>query len=597
MTLLISTQAIEKSFGTEPLFSNISLGVFAQERLGLIGPNGSGKSTLLKILMGLETPDAGKVIRNHNVHVVYLPQADNFSAEQSVKSVLFESEAEILDDNTCQYRISQVAGESLFSDLAQKVSSLSGGWRKRLAIVRALLQEPDLLLMDEPTNHLDLEGILWLENILKQKNFALVLVTHDRYFLESITNVVVELSKIYPEGYFKSSGNYSDFLEQRGQFISNQLEKEQSLANKMRREQEWLQRMPKARATKAQYRIDQAAQLKTDLQQVRTANAQNKTVNIAFESTHRKTKNLVEMQNVAMSRNNKPLFHNLSLTLSPGKCLGLMGRNGSGKTTLMQLLAGTLKPDSGIIERAENLRIVFFDQKREQLNQNQTLLRALAPSGDGVLYQGQNLHVVAFAKRFLFTKEQLGQPVSRLSGGEQARVLIANLMLQAADILLLDEPTNDLDIPTLEVLEDSLSDFPGAVVLITHDRYLLDRLSDQLLYLDGQGNAESFADYAQWQQVTQKENLPPQTSAAISKNTSSPAKKPSALSYEERRELSRLPERIEKIENQITALEQQLHDPILQNNPERLQVLCQKIDEAKTKAALLYNRWEELEGR
>lgn len=595
MTLLISTQDVEKSFGIEPLFTHISLGIFAQERLGLIGPNGSGKSTLLKILMGLEKPDAGKVIRNGNVNVVYLAQADQFLAEQTIKSILFGEESDILDDNACLYRISQVAGDLLFPKLNQPIGSLSGGWRKRVGIVQALLKNPDVLLMDEPTNHLDLEGILWLENILKNIRFALVLVTHDRYFLENIANVMVELGKIYPEGYFKASGNYSHFLDQRTAFISGQLKKEQSLANKLRREEEWLRRMPKARTTKAQYRIDQAVQLKSDLQQVHTANmTQHRNVDIAFSATQRKTKNLLEMHHVSLSRGSKSLFTNLSLNLSPGKCLGLLGKNGSGKTSLMQLLAGSLTPDTGSIERAENLRIVFFDQKREQLNQNQTLLQALAPSGDGVLYQGQNLHVAAFAKRFLFSKEQLSQSVSHFSGGEQARILIANLMVQPADILLLDEPTNDLDIPTLEVLEDSLREFKGAVVLITHDRYLLDRLSDQILFLDGQGKAEFFADYAQWYTVTQTEST--NTKPAVTLNTSPiTTQKTSGLSYEERRELSRLPEKIQKIENQIAALEKQLHDPAKQSDTEGLLLLCKQIDEEKSKAALLYSRWEELE--
>jgi len=589
MTLLINTQAIEKTFGIQPLFSNISLAIAEYERVGLIGPNGSGKSTLLKIFMGLETPDEGKVVRNMSAHIVYLPQEDDFNATSSIKSILFQAHAHELTDEECMHQIREIAGEDLFADLTQNVGSLSGGWRKRLAIMQALLQHPDLLLMDEPTNHLDLEGILWLENILQKTSFAFVLVSHDRFFLENVVNSIVELNKVYPEGYFKTSGTYSEFLTRRDEFIAGQIQKEQSLSNKLRREQDWLQRMPKARTTKAQYRIDQAEQLKTDLQKVKASNAQNKTAVIDFEATHRKTKILVEAEQVGISRNNKLLFAKLNLKLSPGMCLGLLGRNGSGKSTLMSLISGDIKPDSGTIQRADNLRIVTFDQRRTKLDQNQILMNALAPGGEHVLYKGQHIHVVAWAKRFLFPAEQLRQPVSRLSGGEQARVLIANLMLQPADILLLDEPTNDLDIPTLEVLEESLREFPGAIVLITHDRFLLDRLSDKLLYLDGNGKAEFYADYAQWRQAIN----------AVETTTQMPVaqvvKKVKKLSYEEQKELNRLPARIQKAEADVVTLQQKLQDPTFATDVKRLAEYDKQIQLAKDKVTQLYLRWEELE--
>lgn len=591
MTLLINTQAIQKSYGVVPLFSNISFSVFAQERLGLIGPNGSGKSTLLKILMGLETPDNGKVVQNSNIKLAYLAQEDAFNPKDTIKTILFNTWGNELEETECQHRIWQVTGEKLFTNLGQKISELSGGWRKRLAITQALLQKPDLLLIDEPTNHLDLDGILWLEAILKKSQFAFILVTHDRYFLENTVNTVMELNKIYPEGYFKTSGNYSAFLENRETFIAGQIKKEQSLGNQMRREQEWLQRMPKARSTKAQYRIDKAEQLRADLLKVKTSNAQNKKAGIEFEATHRKTRALLEVHDVGISRNGQLLFEHLNLKLSPGMCLGLMGKNGSGKSTLMNLITGNLSPDSGSIERADNLRMVIFDQKREQLNQHQTLMRALSPSGDHVLYKGNNIHVASWAKRFLFGTDQLHHPVSRLSGGEQARVLIANLMLQPADILLLDEPTNDLDIPTLEVLEESLSEFPGAIVLITHDRYLLDRLSDQLLYLDGEGKTAFFADYAQWQQAT---NIA--SSAEVADTTSVKNKKHKKISYDEQRELSRLPDKIEKAEMNLAEMQIQLHHADVISDPQRLAELCGKIEVVKEKISAFYRRWEELGG-
>ncbi len=262
-----------------------------------------------------------------------------------------------------------------------------------------------------------------------------------------------------------------------------------------------------------------------------------------------------------------------------------MGRNGSGKSTLLSLLKGDITQDSGTIDRASNLRIVTFDQKREQLNQNQTLWRALAAESDNVLYKGQNIHVAAWAKRFLFPQDQLHQSVSRLSGGEQARVLIANLMLKPADILLLDEPTNDLDIPTLEVLEESLSEFPGAIVLITHDRYLLDRLSTQILYLNGHGKAEFFSDYNQWLQS----NKSTRTSSATKQT------KTKKLNYDQQKELNRLPAKLQKAEEDLEMLQNQLSAPEAINNPKRIEELCQKIIVAKEKVDQLYMRWQELD--
>lgn len=585
MTLFINALAISKSYGVAPLFSNISFGVFDSEKLGLIGPNGSGKSTLLKIMMGLEAPDSGRVTQNKMAHLGYLPQEDDFNPKNTIAQTLFGSLPNALDDVEYLHRIREVAGENVFSDLQQNVGALSGGWRKRLAIVRALLQKPDLLLMDEPTNHLDLEGILWLESILQQASFAFVLVTHDRYFLENTVNAVMELNRAYVDGYFKSEGNYSQFVQKREELIAGQISREQSLANKVRREQEWLEQNPKARTTKAQSRIDSAERLKGELRKISSSNAQNKKAGIDFDATDRKTKILIETDNLKISRHNKVLFEKLNLKLSPGLCLGLMGQNGSGKSTLLNILNGSILPDSGTVERAHNLRIVTFDQKREQLNQNQTLMEALAPDGDSVFYKGAMVHVAAWAKRFLFPNDQLRQSVSRLSGGEQARVLIANLMLKPADILLLDEPTNDLDIPTLEVLENSLREFSGAIVLITHDRFLLDRLSNRLLYLDGKGHAEFFSDYAQWLKATH---------FSVSENEPK-KKKIKKLTYEEQKELSKIEAKVKKAEMELETLQKQLEIVTTQADVPRITELGIKIKAAKEKVDHLYQRWAELD--
>lgn len=591
-TILVNCHAISKSYTIHPLFSSISLSFSEGERMGLIGPNGSGKSTLLKILAGLETQDTGMVTPRRDTRLVYLPQADHFDPDKTVEQTLVAALCGGAGDAEGFQRIRETASQMEFARTDQLVGTLSGGWRKRLAIARALIQQPDLLLLDEPTNHLDLDGILWLEELLKSPSFAFVLVSHDRYFLENVTNRIVELNRLYPEGYLRVEGNYSTFIERREAFTRAQDQQQEILSNKVRREIEWLRRGPKARGTKAKYRIDSAHELQDELSAVRGRNAQNRVAQIEFDATGRKTKQLLQTKRLTLDRGGRRLFANLDLTLSPGSCLGIMGRNGSGKSSLIHLLHGDLAPDSGSIERAYGAKIVLFDQKREQLDQNQTLKEALCPSADMVMFQGRPLHVVSWAKRFLFAPGQLTLPVSRLSGGEKARLLIARLMLRSADILLLDEPTNDIDIPTLEVLEESLREFPGAIVLITHDRLLLGNLSDRLLFLDGQGRAEFFADYDQWLSAQTTAGAPPASGKKSAKSSKDKTRK---LPYKEQSELNRMEQTIEKAESEAAAIREQLEDPAIMSDAERLGDLYAQLTEAQGNVRRLYQRWGELE--
>lgn len=584
---------MSKSYGAQPLFADISLQVFDNERLGLIGPNGAGKSTFLKILADMEPADSGEISRKRNTHVIYLPQEDVLDPEKTIEETLFHPIPKELEAWQVSKRRQEIMSLIEVDNTNQKVETLSGGWRKRMAIGQALFQKPDLLLMDEPTNHLDLEGILWLEKLLKDAPFAFVLVSHDRFFLENTTNRIVELNRRYREGFLKVEGNYSAFVEKREKYIHEQAKLKTVLSNKVRREIEWLRRGPKARTTKARYRIDKAYQLQEDLETVKGRNAQNRSVDIAFDTTHRRTKKLLDAKKLGKSLGGKLLFDNLSLILTPGMGLGVMGRNGTGKSTLIHILNGKLAPEAGSVKVAEGLQIVTFDQKRELSDGSQTLRQVLSPEGDTVIYQGRPFHVTAWAKRFLFQTEQLGMPVSGLSGGEKARVLIANLMLQPADVLLLDEPTNDLDIPTLEVLEDSLEEFPGAIVLITHDRFLMERLCDLLLYLDGDGGVEYFADYDQWLQYRKDRLFATPQSGETSQSL--PNKKPRKLAYEERKELNRIERQIEKAEGIADNLQRQLHDPEITCDADRLAEIYAKHQEAQKKVEQLYQRWEELE--
>lgn len=589
--LLISCQSLGKSYGLQPLFQGLSISFFARERLGLIGPNGSGKSTLLKILSGIEMPDSGQVARAGSTHVVYLPQEDEFRAGATVETALLETLPASSSDEGLN-SIRDLLREMAFADLRQPVAELSGGWRKRLAIACALVRQPDMLLMDEPTNHLDVEGILWLERLLNDARFAFVLVSHDRYFLENVTSRIVELNRRYPDGYLRVEGNYSEFLQQRLAVLDRQGAREQVLANKFRRELEWLRRGTKARTTKARGRIEAAHALKEELKETRDRNSQGAATKFEFDATGRQTRKLLELKGVGMTRDGRRLFSGLDLTLVPGSCLGVLGKNGSGKSSLIQLLRGEFSPKEGSIIRADELKVVSFDQKREQLNKQLSLREALAPMGESVVFQGRPLHVTAWARRFLFPVEKLGLPVDRLSGGEQARLLIARLMLKPADVLLLDEPTNDLDITTLEVLEDSLAEFPGAIVLITHDRFLMDRLSDRLLYLDGDGGARFFANYPQWLEAHNAD------SRTAPLRTESIRKRPTAgLSYDEKKELDRIDKKIEKAEAEAAAIQRQLHDPAIMSDAEHLKALYVLLQAAEAKVGLMYARWQELESR
>ena len=613
MSNLLSCQNLSKAFGAQALFSSVSLVLAKGDRVGLIGPNGSGKSTLLKILAGMIEADSGEIFCQRHVRISYLAQADVFDEDKSCADNLYPAVAELQLEEAEQYnRVHSLLSRAEFPDPENPVRLLSGGWRKRLAICRALVVHPDVLVMDEPTNHLDIEGILWLEKLLKaslpESPDAYLMVSHDRRFLENTVNRIIELSAAYPEGTFQVNGNYSAFLEKRDTFLEQQQEMEERLANKVRRENEWLSRGPKARGTKAKSRKDAAYRLQDKLSEVKQRNRVGTAVDISFDGTDRKTKQLLVAKRISKGFEGQTLFSDLDLTLSPGTRLGLLGRNGCGKSTLMQILAaaGTdddtgLQPDTGQVDTADNLRIVSFDQRREQLDQEQTLRRALAPDGDSVVYQDQSIHVASWAQRFLFRTDQLETPVARLSGGEQARILIAALMRQPADILLLDEPTNDLDIPSLNVLEQSLNEFAGALVLVTHDRFMLDRICDQVLGFDGKGNATLFADYEQWLAALNAGDTGGKTEEqkkqSRKQGSAKPAPKKSAkkLSYMDQREYDQMEEKILEAESRQEELEAAIQEPEIAADPARLAECCEELEIVQKEVADLYARWEELE--
>jgi ATP-binding cassette subfamily F protein uup len=420
-------------------------------------------------------------------------------------------------------------------------------------------------------------------------------VSHDRYFLENVASETAELSRVYPDGLLRVRGKYSTFLEKKEEFLHAQGKRQEALENLVHSEIEWLRRGAKARTRKSKARIDKAGELMNELADL-NSRTRSATAQIDFSATDRKTKRLIELENVSCQLGDRTLFERLNFIVSAGMRVGLVGPNGSGKTTLLRLLRGELAPRGGEIRRADWLRIVYFDQSRK-LDENVTLRRALAPEGDSVIYQDRAIHVASWAAKFLFAGEQLNQPVKRLSGGERARVLIAQLMLQPADVLLLDEPTNDLDIPTLEILEESLLEFRGSLVLVTHDRYMLDRVSTIVLGLDGEGCAESFADYAQWEVWQDERKGAKKVTERVQPDASfrpeTQAKK--KLSYLEAREYSGIEQRIAEAEQRLQTRRAEMENPAIVSDGPKLLAAHAELEAVQKNLDALYARWAELE--
>jgi ATP-binding cassette subfamily F protein uup len=595
---IINAQDISKAFGANPLFQNVSFTVSEGDRIGLIGPNGSGKSTLLRILAGDVNPNSGNIAFRKRIRLSYVEQDSTFKAGETVRAVAQNAmEQASVPDSERGTRFAETLGRAGFDNLEAEAVSLSGGWQKRLAIVEALVKAPEILLLDEPTNHLDLAGIEWLEELLASASFACVVVSHDRYFLENVATEMAELNRTYPDGILRVSGGYTRFLEKKEEFLHSQSKRQEALENLVHREIEWLRRGAKARTRKSKARIDKAGELMGELADL-NSRTRSGTALIDFSATDRKTKRLIELEDVTCEVGDRALFTGLNFVIMAGMRVGLVGPNGSGKTSLLRLLRGESAPASGEIYRADWLRIVYFDQRRE-LDPDITLRRALAPEGDSVIYQDRQVHVASWAAKFLFTGEQLNQPVGRLSGGERARVLIAQLMLQPADILLLDEPTNDLDIPTLDILEESLLEFRGSLVLVTHDRYMLDRVSTTVLGLDGSGGAGMFADYSQWEAWLQDRELNSKVEARPSQSGGGPsairASGKKKLSYLEAREYETIEQRVAEAEEVLQAKREQLEDPAIVSDGPRLMAAQSEMEAAQLTVDDLYTRWAELE--
>lgn len=594
--LLLNTHKLEKSFAGKVLFKDVSLGIEEGERVGLVGPNGAGKSTLLRILAGHMEADKGDVTPKKGLRLGFLEQTPTFGQDETILEALL-SKGDYHDLIGPAYEWMAKLELSQFGD-DFKVQDLSGGWKKRVALARELVLAPELLMLDEPTNHLDVSSILWLEEFLAQAPFATLIITHDRLFLQRATNKIFDLDPKNPNYLLSVKGGYLEYLEAKEQLLAAQEQRESELKNTLRRETEWLRRGAKARQTKQKARIERAGTLKDEVENLGQKNA-HRVAKIEFKDADRNPQKLIEAVNLSKSYDGRVLFKDLNLLVTPKTRLALLGDNGSGKSTLIRLLLQQELPDSGRVSTADRLKVAYFEQNRETLNPKQSVLKNICPDGDYVHYQGQYVFARSYLERFLFNRQQMDLPVEKLSGGEQSRLRLAQLMLNEAQVLVLDEPTNDLDVATLTVLEDSLRNFGGAVILVTHDRYFLDQVASHIMAFyknaDGTTTLENFAGYLQWEEwFEEQKSLEAERQKEATKKEVKSAK-PVKLSFKEKFELENMEATIQGLEEKLAGLQAEAGKSENLSQSAKIQELYAQISDTQGKLDHSYARWAELE--
>jgi ATP-binding cassette subfamily F protein uup len=601
VSILLNAENLSMSFEAKTLFQDIGFSVHEGEKIGLIGSNAAGKSTLLKIIAKKIEPDSGRLVFRANTTVSTLDQDPQFQIGQSILEVLHQA---LPHEEAWQVQIKaeemiwQLGLKNWQPDFNQDVESLSGGWKKRIALLRALLPNPDLLLLDEPTNHLDIEGILWLEEVIAKAKYACLTITHDRVFLQRVSKRILELDRRNPRGLLNVEGSYQDYLQTKEAMLIAQQGREASLRSVLRRETEWLKAGVKAQRSKQSARIQRHAVTTSELKDTASRNTET-SISMEFQSAKEPPKRLIEAKRISKSFSaDHKLFHDLDLFIGPGTRLGVIGENGCGKSTLLKVLLDEERPDSGHIFRSELLKAAFFEQNRGALDPTQSLLRSVCPYGDSVYFQGRQVHIRSYLDRFLFSQEQLDLPIAKLSGGEQSRVLIAKLMLIECNLLVLDEPTNDLDLMSLNVLQDCLNEFEGAVILVSHDRYFLDQVSETILAfpvdskLKRRGELALFSSIAQWESWHRDQIQDSAVAAPQAKRTApkeAPVSKPSSS-----QQVNQLTKKIEQLEKKAKRLEEECQQL---NEAGKVSELISKgaeLANLQTEIDRLYKDWEAL---
>jgi ATP-binding cassette subfamily F protein uup len=608
---LVSLDGVSIAFGHLPLLDGVALQIEPRERVSMIGRNGTGKSTLLKILSAELAPDSGTVWRQPSLRVARLEQDIPLSAHRSVFDVVAEGHTHHLEEDEAWLREHHVdlilARLELAADAI--VDTLSGGWRRRVLLARALVGQPDLLLLDEPTNHLDIEAITWLESFLANYDGAVLFVTHDRAFLQRLATRIVELDR----GRLTSwPGNYETYLRRKEESLANEAVQQDKFDKKLAEEEVWVRQGIKARRTRNEGRVRALEAMRAERAARRE---QSGNVRLQVEQADPSGKLVFEAKAIAKSYAGAPVILDFSTRIIRGDRIGLIGPNGAGKTTLLRMLLGELKPDTGEIRHGANVQIAYYDQQREQLDPERTVFDTVGEGNDTVTANGRTRHVHAYLRDFLFSDERARSPVKALSGGERNRLLLARLFTRPANVLVLDEPTNDLDLETLELLEEQLVEWPGTLLLVSHDRVFLDNVVTSTFVFEGDGRVEEFVGgYADWlrqsaypQRTQRHRGTEPASSSlsavasvssvpSVSSVQAVPARK--RLSYKEARELEALPARIEALESEQRALGQKIAGPDFYKEPaDAIKASLARVDEVQRELTAVYARWDALESR
>jgi ATP-binding cassette subfamily F protein uup len=590
---LVALDTVSIAFGHVPLLDQVSVQIDAGERVAVIGRNGTGKSTLLNILSGELPPDTGTVLRQPAVRVARLVQDVPLSTARTVAEVVGEGlgELDVHDEWQRHHQADQVMSR-LGLPPAAIVDSLSGGWKRRVLLARALAGNPDLLLLDEPTNHLDIEAITWLESFLADYRGAVAVVTHDRAFLERLATRIVELDR----GMLTSwPGDYATFDRKKEDWLANEELQQARFDKRMAAEEVWLRRGVKARRTRDEGRVKALMAMRAARAQRRARTGQ---VRLQMDQAESSGKMVFEAQDVTFAFNAAaPVIRDFSIRVMRGDRIGLIGPNGAGKTTLLRLLVGDVEPQSGQLRRGENVQVGYFDQQREQLDPDRTVVDTIGDGNDTVTVNGRARHVHGYLQDFLFSPERARSPVRALSGGERNRLLIAKLLTRPANVLVLDEPTNDLDLETLELLEQQLVEWPGTLLVVSHDRRFLDNVVTSTLAFEGNGNVEEYVGgYGDY--LRQKPN-PPSPPAAAAVRPARDASKPLARkkrTFKEEREYVELPQRIAALEDEHKQLQSSLADPEFYKKPgSEIQAAVDRVEQIDHELLSAMARWDELD--
>ncbi|WP_405381410.1 ABC-F family ATP-binding cassette domain-containing protein [Maribacter sp. LLG6340-A2] len=615
---LLTVENISKSYGELVLFDNLSFGINKDQKIALIAKNGTGKTSILNILSGADTPDTGQVNYRKSTRVSFLAQEPDLDPNLSIEETIFASDNEILKvisnyekalqnpddadayqhafeamdrfeawDFETQYK--QILSKLKLDDLNVKVGKLSGGQKKRLALANALINKPDLLVLDEPTNHLDLEMIEWLEEFFAKENMTLFMVTHDRYFLERVCNEIIELEngKLYPY-----KGNYSYYLEKKEARIEQEATEQHKTELLFKKELDWMRRQPKARTTKSKSRIDDFAVIKEKASQRRKDHQVQLELNM-----ERIGSKILELHKISKSYPNKPILDKFEYVFQKGERIGIIGKNGTGKSTFLNILTGKDQPDSGKVVVGDTIKFGYYTQKGIQIKEGQKVIDVIREFGDYIpLMKGRQISAQQLLERFLFDRKKQYDFVEKLSGGERKRLYLCTVLIQNPNFLILDEPTNDLDIVTLNVLESFLMDFQGCLMVVSHDRYFMDKIVDHLFVFRGNAVIEDFpgnySDFRTYEDSQIQEKREQKETKNTTKTNWKDSSSSSKISYAEQQEFKKLEREIQKLEEKKEKLQEKFTDPSL--SPEDIKDLSIALNELTDGIDKKTERWFEL---